>query len=96
MSEHKEHNSHAPAPGGDVLALLQRMQQQLVYLERKIDTLLAAGGAVKPHFTPRPYQDRGNRAPSEHRPGGEGRPFTGHRGQGHGYKKKPFYGRPKG
>ena len=43
----------------DVVALLKKMQQQLVYLERKIDTLIAAGasgtGAPRPPFRDRPY-----------------------------------------
>ena len=60
----------------DMMALLQKMQQQLVFLEKKLDTLLQQS-QQKPSFG-------GNRERSFSKPF---RPFTrpgGHRPDGHG------------
>ena len=92
----------------DVVALLQKMQQQLVYLEKKIDTLIQQS-QQKPFSRPggnfsRPFRPFGR--PGGNRPDGQGRPDRprsfGHSQGGHGGggghfapKKKPFFGRGK-
>ena len=79
----------------DVLGVLKRMQQQLVYLEKKIDTLIKQS-SERPSFN----KDRHFSRPF--RPGGFSRSF--HRGKGdhdagHGAKspsqERPF-GKPGG
>ena len=82
----------------DVTAILQRIQQQLTYLEKKLDTLLQQS-QQKPSFNrernfSRPFRpfNRPNR-PGQG-PSGQGE-SRGH-GQSHGNfapKKKPFFGK---
>lgn len=108
---HDERNEPSENAGNetDVVALLKKMQQQLVYLERKIDTLIAGGasgaGASRPPFRDRPYskpfRPYGNSAGGPAGGGYRGNNFRsegprgGHREGGHGggFKKKPFYGK---
>jgi len=49
-----EQEETAPTGGQDVVGLLKRMQQQLSFLEKKIDTLLSqssqGGGSDRPRF----------------------------------------------
>ena len=83
----------------EVMAVLQKMQQQLVYLEKKLDTLLQQS-QQRPSFnremnSQRPFRpfNRPNR-PNQ----GHGHPSHGTSGygQGHGHgPKKPFYSRSK-
>jgi hypothetical protein len=100
----QSHPQSAPA-GDDVMALLQRMQAQLGYLEKKIDMLIAqkpggfapAGGGDRPFRKPfskpfRPWdRNRESSGPSERseRPGGFSKP---------GYSKpgfsKPGFSKP--
>ena len=86
----------------DVMAILQRMQQQLTYLEKKLDTLIQ--NSQRKPFNPernfsRPFRPFNRPNGPSHGPshghGGHG----GHSGHGpsHGGnfapKKKPFFGR---
>ena len=65
MNEHLEHNTSSAPPQVelDVAALLKRMQQQLVFLEKKIDTLIKQSSE-------RPFKERHFSKPF--RPGGFG------------------------
>ncbi len=90
-------NEQAPQET-DVIGLLKKMQQQLVYLEKKIDTLITQ----RPQNFSRPFRPYGRpQHAGENRPAGNhpDRPahFNKHRSEGgaHGYvpKKKPFYGK---
>ncbi len=48
-----------PSSDSEVLTLLKRMQQQLAFLEKKIDTLLQASGSQGSHGSDRPrFNDR--------------------------------------
>ena len=79
-----------PQPEQDMVALIKRMQQQLVFLEKKIDILIAQS-------SPRPF---GEKNFSKHsRPFGRPhRPFDGKHGGPSGGKKfdhgRPFEKRP--
>ena len=59
MSEHSEENEELVAPpptDSDVISLIKKMQQQLNYLEKKIDILIGGGQAPE-----RPFRDREKR-----------------------------------
>jgi hypothetical protein len=89
--------TQAPEPASqpeietDVLSLLKKMQQQLIFLEKKIDTLIHQSQARPPFgektFS-RPHRPFGH---PQHRPGG--RPYEKRQGDGEksfGYKKHGF------
>ena len=98
----QQHESPEPQNDADIIGMLKRMQQQLVYLEKKIDSLIAQrpgqggdrppfrreGGFQKP-FRPygRPQHSR-NGPDSGHRPS-----YGGHRPEG-GPSNGPGGGRP--
>ena len=79
MSEHPQDSGSFREPNeAEVVVILKKMQQQLVYLEKKIDTLLAQRPAQdrqhsRTYNSHRPYSaprtDYGNR-PMEGRPHG--------------------------
>ena len=84
----------------DVLALLQKMQQQLGYLEKKIDTLIAAGG--RPSSAPsyganrpysKPYSKPFSKPFRPHQGGSSHAPQSGSSG-GHSSSYRPE--RPQG
>ena len=94
MSKPFEHQNSPVPPQSepDAITLIKRMQQQLVYLERKIDTLISQS-SQKPS---RPFgnshrHDKGKNFNSSGERGyGQGRHFRKHRGegnQGFGHKK---------
>ena len=80
----------------DVVALLQRMQQQLTFLEKKLDTLLQQ--AQQAQAQPKPFNNRPERTFSKpfrpygrpHRPSGGHGPST--YGQGQGGPSRPGQG----
>lgn len=84
--------------GQDMMALLQRMQQQMTYLEKKLDTLIQ-NSQQKPfnrdrNFSRPPFRPFGRpRRPGEHGPGGFDRGQAGQQGGPFAPKKKPFFGR---
>ena len=107
MSEHSQANdTFEEQIKTDVAGILKKIQQQLVYLEKKIDTLLAQRPAQdrrpsRPYDNHRPYSgprpEYGNR-PAEGRSDRPAR--SGHFNKPHneshsgfGYKKKPFFGK---
>lgn len=107
MTEHNKGNESSATEQNetDVVSMLKRMQQQLVYLEKKIDTLIAAGGQsqgqsqFRPPFRDRPFskpfRSYGN-SHTQFRPDHGNRPNSGPpRGNQNreGFKKKPFYGK---
>lgn len=110
MNEQPQNNaSLPPAPPEDVVFLIKRLQQQVTFLEKKIDLLLNQSQARPSPERPfsKPFRSFG---PSHHRPGGDyphasgkksfghGRPFEkrpGEAREGFGYKKKS-YGSPEG
>jgi hypothetical protein len=93
-----------PQTEPDVVALIKKMQQQLIFLEKKIDTLIAQSQAApsREKYFSKPYRsfDRPHRygkGESDSRPGekgpDQGRSFEkrhgeGNRGFGHGEKRK--------
>ena len=90
MSEQFQHNdSLPPVPAEqDVVALIKKMQQQLVFLEKKIDILISQSKArpfSEKHFS-KPFRSFGN---PHHRPDREHDNASVKRG--FGQKKKPFY-----
>jgi hypothetical protein len=108
MSEQpQDNNPLPPAPvEQDVVALIKRLQQQITFLEKKIDLLLNQSQARPSHEKPfsKPFRsfDPSHRRPG---PGGDyhnasgkksfdrGRPFEKRAGEGRegfGYKKKPY------
>ena len=96
MNEHNKGNvsTEGLPQETDVIGMLKRMQQQLVYLEKKIDTLISQSQSPKP-FRPQSYSYN-----QGHRPGhsqGHARPYDNRRPDGaqRGFvpKKKPFYGK---
>ena len=76
MSEHSAtESSSAPVRDSDVIALLKKLQQQMVFLEKKLDLLISqqAASAAQPSAQPtgersferpRPSFDRGDRGTS--------------------------------
>ncbi len=95
MSEESQRNDPLPqaSPEQDLVALIKKMQQQLIFLEKKIDILISQFQErpfEKRHFS-KPFRpaeksfDHGRRF--EKRPGEENRGF--------GYKKKS-YNNPRG
>ena len=99
MNETVKHEKTFDAPQGDseVMVLLKKIQQHLVYLEKKIDALGGANGQSSDR--PRPSFQR-NRFGSSSRPP---RPFNSHRPEGgrreHHSGERDFssgQGRPQG
>ena len=104
MSEQPQHNDSLPPASAeqDVVVLIKKMQQQLVFLEKKIDILISQSQerpfSKEQHFS-RPFRSFGR----PHRPSGEKsfdreRPFEKRHGEedrGFGYKKKS-YGHTRG
>lgn len=93
MSENETHETN------DMMALLKRMQQQLAFLEKKMDTLIQQTQQKPfdrgPRNFSRPFRPFGNR------PGqGQGQGYRGGQGQANDRpregnfapKKKPFFG----
>ena len=86
----------------EVMVLLQRMQQQLTYLEKKIDTLIQQAQPRpfgRERISPGPYRpfNRPNRPDQGHRYGrgpshGHGQAQSAH---GHDAKKKPYFNRER-
>ena len=101
----KEESSINPAsvpdePDTDVVSLLKRMQQQLLFLERKIDLLISqsqekpSGEKASPdrHFRKKPFSKpfRPFDHPQHHGRGGHGRsPRESDSPQGHFYERRP-------
>ncbi len=99
MSEHLEQES-------DVIALLKKIQQQMVFLEKKLDLLVSQQQTAadqqpsfkERHFSPKPFRSYG---PPQG--GGYGRPDRGgsdrgprDRGERGGFSQdRPSYGRPR-
>jgi hypothetical protein len=86
----------------DVMALLQRMQQQLTFLEKKLDTLLQQSqqSQSKPFARPertfsKPFRPYGGPHPSGGH--GHGRPTYGDRPRQGSFapKKKPYFNQGK-
>jgi hypothetical protein len=108
LDEPKQGDIPAPPIEMDVVALIKRMQQQLVFLEKKIDLLIkqTSQGPLgeerfsKPHRPfGRPHRPFGREHgdASGERGAGGGRRFEKHHrkgGQGFDYKKK-HYGGPR-
>lgn len=70
MSEHKEETediSSSPETGSDVVSLIKKMQQQLNYLEKKIDLLLGGGQSSERPFREKRF-DRPSRPSFGHGP----------------------------
>ena len=84
----------------DVIAVLQKIQQQLVYLEKKLDTLLQQGQQkpFRPSFRrpDRPGQGYGHQGHGPNRGQGQ-QQNQGEHGNYAAKKKpyKPYFGRPK-
>ena len=81
----------------EVMALLQRMQQQLTYLEKKLDTLIQQS-QQKPFNRDnpqRPFRPFGRPNRPDQGPGQSYGQGHGHGGHGHYAKKKPYFGRGK-
>ena len=82
MEKHSERNNSSILPEAhpDIIAMLKRIQQQLVFLEKKIDTLIKQpSGRSQPQ---RPFGHSNRYGQS-----GENRRF--------GQRNKPFYRHPK-
>ena len=76
MNEHSKHE-HSPAPQQvdlDMFAVLKKIQQQLTFLERKIDTLMKQPPE-------RPFRDRERPFSKPFRPGGFGQQHRRDRGE---------------
>lgn len=111
MEEHFEHNSSSVPPQAepDVVAMLKRIQQQLVFLEKKIDTLI--NQPLGRPFERKPFSKPQRSFGHPHRYGkgqqdnssgegnfGQGRRFDKQQGGGNrrfGQRNKPFYRRRK-
>ncbi len=107
MSEQSKHNDLSPQaePGQDLVTLIKKMQQQLVYLEKKIDLLIGQSQA-RPSGGDRPFSGSRRSGPPPHRrfdrardnDSGEKRFDRGHRYEkrhdgetrGFGYKKRSY------
>jgi len=79
MSEHSEENEELSAPpqaDSDVVSLIKKMQQQLNFLEKKIDILIGQSPE-------RPFQDREKRFSKPFRPS------FGNRGGGRDFNRGP-------
>jgi len=89
--------------GADVLGLLQRLQQQMGFLERKIDRLIEMQGGEsgsERHYSRPPREDRPSyrskeRPPSRGRSEESERPGRHHRDDGES-SSGPSYGKPSG
>jgi len=107
MEKHFEHNSSSVQPQAepDVVAMLKKIQQQLVFLEKKIDSLINKPSGRpferKPFLKPQRsfghshHYGKGQQGSSS-RVGnfGQGRRFDKQQSDGNrkfGQKKKPFY-----
>ncbi len=88
-----------PRAEPDVVALIKRMQQQLAFLEKKIDILISQSQVApsrERHFS-KPYQSFG-RSHGQERGPSQGRSFEkrhGEENRGFRHKKKPpfYFGR---
>lgn len=83
MSEHVKHESTPVPPNEetDMLTLIQKIQQHLVFLEKKIDTLISQSSQPRPSFRDRSFSKPrhfGNSHSNGPRHGGHGH------GRGHG------------
>ena len=111
MSKHFKYKTfsdeESAAGDTDVIALLKKLQQQMAYLERKIDMLIGQSPdrpGQERHFSPSarsfghpPRHERGEHNPRE-RSFAPGRRFDNPRGEerhGFSHRKKPFFGRRK-
>ena len=110
MNEHFKHDTSSAPPQGEVnvVALIQKMQQQLVFLEKKIDTLISRS-SEKPfnrkNFS-KPFRSFNSSHPQgkgEHNNSSRERGFAPGRhfgtpqageNRGFGQSKKPFF-RPR-
>jgi hypothetical protein len=106
MSERSQHNAFLhPAPADqDVVALIKKMQQQLVFLEKKIDILINQSQArpfSEKHFSksfrsfghPHRHSDREHDTASGEKSSDRGRHFEkrhGEKNQSFGYKRKAY------
>ena len=75
----------------DMMALLKRMQQQLAFLEKKMDTLIQQ--------TQQPKQPFNRERSWRPKPPWQSRPGQDHRREGQAHfapKKKPFFGHHRG
>lgn len=111
MGKHfrRESSSVPPQAEMDVVSLIKKMQQQLSFLEKKIDILISQSQEkpFKGRPFPKPFRpfshshhhDRGERDnSSRERDFSRGRPFEKHERGEHqefGPKKKPFFHRKK-
>jgi hypothetical protein len=94
MSEHSEHKDLMPPPPdrNDVLILVKQIQQQLNFLEKKIDMLVAAQSQARPageqRFSrpPRPFKHFDRGFEHKRKPYGDAR--EGGPGQGHHFEKR--------
>lgn len=92
MSEHLEtESSSAPVRDADVIALLKKLQQQMVFLEKKLDLLISQQASGQPSGQP-----TGERAFDRDRPAYD-RPDRSSFKEKH-FSKPPFrsYGPPQG
>lgn len=97
IQDESEEESFNTAPETDVAAMLKKIQQQLAFLEKKIDTLLSQSSQGKPFeqksFS-RPFRgDRPSRPPF--RDGRPSRPFRDDRGPRHSDRPRGFGGGPR-
>jgi hypothetical protein len=104
MSEQPQHNSPSAPAEQDVLALIKKMQQHLVFLEKKIDLLISQSQArpfrekhfskpFRPSGPPYHRSDRGQDSASGERSFDRGRPFEkrhGEESRGFGHRKKAY------
>lgn len=96
--EFKDGNrSVTPQAGPDVVFLIKKIQEQLVFLEKKIDLLIkqSQGAPPREKFFPKPYRsfDRPHRQ-DKGEFGHKKKSYDNSRGaEHHGFvqKKKPFY-----
>ena len=103
MSEQAPHNDSLPSASAeqDVVVLIKKMQQQLTFLEKKIDILISQSQAKsfgEKHFS-KPFRsfDRPHRRPGrEHGYASAEKSFDrGEESRGFGQKKRPFFHKRK-
>ena len=100
MNENEKTQSDSTSSESDIMALLKKMQQQLAFLEKKIDTLVNNQSSERPSFKPRhfskpPFRSFGNSSRHGHgkREHGQGQgPDAG--GRGNFNRDRPFGDRP--
>ena len=96
MEKHFEHNSSSVPPEAlpDVVAMLKRIQQQLVFLEKKVDTLINQSSG-RP-FERKPFSRPPSSRPFERKPFSRppsGRPFERTRPPQRSFKHSHRYGK---